>query len=1164
MADPAQNIIQSVKDINPVGAVKDAVSGVIEKVGLSGGTYNNTPNARRPEMYFNEPASADEPAVLMTKPSAQAQFVNQHQESNAQALLRDYYQKHPEFAAADPIRAKRLGVEPQQPQQQQKTPQQSEAEREQVEGPAPEIEPATGLIGEGAAKIGEAAGMTPQHAATMGGVVNTAVGILGLLRGSPFFKGYRFTETPEQLVMAAENMKNGAGEAAAAPRSVTPETMYTTGTEAPGKPVGPGAEEISGLPAPEPAETVGPQMTGEEIKSDTLPTAQHFEKLQENPAVGEAAKQTAAKMEPAIKDLDTGEVYDSAKNHGEVYDKMPDEVKDHELDSGGFLDKGEYVSRKEALNRIAAAQDQGAQPRAESVGAAALNPQRSMEEDLSVAHTMPDLIARAHETPLTKEQFGGFKVSPDSETGHPVLTEPVNMVDALRISHYAGQRVGELQDIAKTSEAAQQAGTLTPEMTKAFTDKVAEIRDQVLPVWSGMRHQIGLALKVLGKPTSELRATLLNARDLLSDVDYSQPGQLMQKLANLDVDGQTKLLAKINQKGFWDHLSTLWQAQKLGPNTALKKWTSDALMSVYQPIERYAGAAYSQTLGSGEITFSQANAYLRGAIGSIQDAMRIGRASERADKPLFDAQMGFGEAAHRALGSAGTKLEGTWLGHAYDLYANLIHELGGRRILYPDQTAKYIHYSAQNAANAMEAAEREVGATGTAAQKQAAFEHFLANPTKEMQENAYDYARAQTFSSAMQQLKFVQEFRKTPAGKIMLPFFPTPVNILSRGVQGVGLGPLTAQWRGMYAAGGAQRDLAMARNGLGFLMAGALVHHWMAGRIVGELSPNPDIRKLQTAQGLQPYSVLLGNYGIDLGNLPEPIGDMLGLVANTADTAQQLPVDFNDPNNSILHQRLDNIGNALTMALVGQLHNASFFRMLSDVVHFIGDDKSPPADRIKYLRGIAGGISPTVLTDLAHWWDPIHREIRSNLDQLRSEVPGVSSGIPALGIPALPPDVDLFGRDAIYPLGSAGLTLDLLSSPKITGVEHDRVTDELLRLQPTIPPVPKSIMGPQRGPMSPDSPKYGTPLTPEEQHQFKVLRGTLTDADGNNLHDALGEMMMGKAYKDANDNVRHAMVDEVLTQYQGMAKEHMIEGSPGLQQRIQQRQEQRAVMMGAQ
>src|SRR6185312_7873224 len=169
---------------------------------------------------------------------------------------------------------------------------------------------------------------------------------------------------------------------------------------------------------------------------------------------------------------------------------------------------------------------------------------------------------------------------------------------------------------------------------------------------------------------------------------FSQPGLLMKSLANLDVDGQTKLLSEINEPDFWDHLSTLWQAQKLGPNTALKKWTSDAIMSVYQPIERAVGAAYSQTLGSGEITFGQANAYLHGAVSSVPDAMRIGRASERADKALFDSQMGFGEAAHKALGSAGTKLEGTWLGHAYDLYANLIHELGGRRILYPDQTAK--------------------------------------------------------------------------------------------------------------------------------------------------------------------------------------------------------------------------------------------------------------------------------------------------------------------------------------------------------------------------------------------------------------------------------------------------------------------------------------------
>ena len=1114
MPDAADSVIQNIKDANPVSAMVGAAKGIAAKV-------------------ENEVEGA--PAVLMQRPQAQAQFVNQHKEADNQGLLREYYQQHPEFASADPIRAKRLGIEPppqQQaqpaqneetapragqhpsqlsPGQQQKTPQAWGQEQQAVEGTSgSEVEETTGdkavdfgasLPGSAVAAGAEAVGVSPQHAQTAGNVLNLGImgaGIIraGVIGGAALYGLYKFAETPEQLAIAAENARLGAGEVTPqgptemgageaappkgptsvegepAPRKVTPETMYTTGTEAPGKDVTP--EKPKALPSPE-----EPAEAGEEG----------------GPVAAEGGKAAAQGAAPA---------------------------------SAG-------------------------QP--ESVGAAALTSKRDMAEDMSVAHTMPDLIARAHETPLSKEEFNGFKVSPDSETGHPTLTEPVNMVDALRISHYAGQQVGALQDAAKSAQAAIDSGAEDAGLTKAFIQKTAEVRDEVLPVWSGMRHQIGLALKVLGRPTSDMRNLLLNTRDLLSEVDYSQPGQLMNKLANLKPEDQTAMLAKINQPNFWEHLSTLWQAQKLGLNTALKKWSSDAMMTVYQPMERYAAAAYSQTLGTGEVTFAQANAYLRGGISAIQDGMKIGRASERANKPLFDSQMGFGEAAHKALGSAGTRLEGTWLGHAYDLYANLIHELGGRRILYPDQTAKYIHYTAERHALAMEAAENEVGA-GTSAQRQAAYEHFLDNPTKDMQEKAFDYARAQTFSSSMQQLKWVQDFRKTPAGRILLPFFPTPVNILSRGVQGVGLGPLTAQWRGMYAAGGAQRDLAMARNGLGLLMAGTLVHHWMAGRINGAPPTNPDMRKLWTASGHQPYSIELGNHTLGLGNLPEPIGDMLGLVADTANTAQQMPVDYDDPNTGILHQRLDNVGNSLTMALMGQIHNASFFRTLSDVVHFIGDDKSAPADRIGYLRDLAGGVVPTVATDIAHWWDPIHREIRGNLDQLKSEVPGVSK--------TLPSDVDLFGRDAVYPLGSAGMSLDLLSSPKATGIEHDPVTDELLRLQPTVPAAPKAIGGPNRGPMSQDNPRYGTPLTPDEQHAFKVIRGQLKDDDGKDMHGALAEMMNGKGYKDANDIVRRQMIDEVFTQRQGMAREFLQEKSTNLQQRVQHRQEQRQQMMGAQ
>ena len=135
----------------------------------------------------------------------------------------------------------------------------------------------------------------------------------------------------------------------------------------------------------------------------------------------------------------------------------------------------------------------------------------------------------------------------------------------------------------------------------------------------------------------------------------------------------------------------------------------------------------------------------------------------------------------------------------------------------------------------------------------------------------------------------------------------------------------------------------------------------------------------------------------------------------------------------------------------------------------------------------------------------------------------------------------------------------------MTSVDNDPVSDELIRLQHPMPPVPKALGGPARGGMSQDNPKFGVPLSPTERAAFTKLRGQiLTNEDGQNLHAALAYRMNQPDWKQANDIERRQILDQIYTQYQGMAKEWMMEHAPGLQQRLEHRQQQRAQMMGAQ
>ena len=1105
MADPAQQIIDTVKDLNPVQAIKDKATDAVDsaKDAVKGAQA----------WVSNKLASGDEPAVLMQPPpSAQAKFVSQHEAANNEALLRDYYQKHPEFAAADPIRAKRLGITPPPaappeegtnpsqlaPGQKPEPKAQREQEQTQIEGrggseaepamvdPAQALvnapEGALGIAGNIASQIGAGYAQKAAGKVTANPVIQTAAGVVGgIVAGG--VTGYRFPETPEQLALAEENARMGAaphnmgptamGET---PRSVTPETMYTTGTEVPGKNVTPGMEETptKRLPAPEEA-TAG---AGEGA-----------------PVAGKGGKPAAQEAAPA-----------SAE----------------------------------------------AQP--ESVGAAALDPQREMEADLSVNHTIPDLIARAQETPLSKDEFYGFQVNKDEGDGHYVLTQPINTVDALRISHYTGQEVGNLQQAAKLAAASPDDELLG----KAFMDKAAEVRDEILPRWLGMRHQIGMALRVLGKPTSNMRNTILNTNDILSEVDFSQPGQLMHALANLNPEQQTKLLRQAGQAGFWQHLTTLMRAAKLSPGTAVKKTASDLMMLAYTPLERGVATAINQIPGAGDQSMSvnQWLAMMHGYAQAIPRSRALAAASERADTPLFDQQMAFGQAAHKALGSAGTVLEGTPLGHAYDFIANLVHEQGGRRIIYPDQFAKNMHYEASRYAQAMEAAEAEGGAQGYS---RAAYEHFLENPTPEMQERAYDDARARTFSNSLQSLQPLgRVLSTTPAGKATFPFVTTPINLMSFGLQNTPLAPLSRAWQRMYMAGGAQRSIALARMTIGTGLAWGIAHLWMQGKVHGDLSDNPEVRKLQINEGHQPNSITLGDRSMEMGNLPEPWGQVLSHITNTVALATHMPVDFDDPDHTVRMQQAQNIGSALVLSLAHMVHETSYFRTASDLMNIIGTDKASAEDRFNALTKLGADIvTPAAIEDIAHWWDPVKREVHGMIDQLKNNIPGWSA--------TLPPQLDMFGRPVTYSRGSSFLNMGLSATAKMTSVDNDPVSDELIRLQHPMPPVPKALGGPARGGMSQDNPKFGVPLSPTERAAFTKLRGQmLTNEDGQNLHAALAYRMDQPDWKQANDIERRQILDQIYTQYQGMAKEWMMEHAPGLRQRLEHRQQQRAQMMGVQ
>ena len=88
--------------------------------------------------------------------------------------------------------------------------------------------------------------------------------------------------------------------------------------------------------------------------------------------------------------------------------------------------------------------------------------------------------------------------------------------------------------------------------------------------------------------------------------------------------------------------------------------------------------------------------------------------------------------------------------------------------------------------------------------------------------------------------------------------------------------------RDAFNAGGATRDLLLARVGLGTSMALGAADLVLSSTLTGQGPHDPELRRAWIAAGNTPYSIRVGTNNYSYQHL-EPIGMMLGAIADTYD-----------------------------------------------------------------------------------------------------------------------------------------------------------------------------------------------------------------------------------------------------------------------------------------
>ncbi len=327
------------------------------------------------------------------------------------------------------------------------------------------------------------------------------------------------------------------------------------------------------------------------------------------------------------------------------------------------------------------------------------------------------------------------------------------------------------------------------------------------------------------------------------------------------------------------------------------------------------------------------------------------------------------------------------------------------------------------------------GLRGEAGKKRAA--ELVANPTDEMLEQAFDYGRYLTFQRPLGKVGRAATMlsNSSPVMKMVVPFVRTPTNLLKFSLERSPAAPLLSEWRRDFRAGGAKRDLAMARALIGSGV-GALVAEMAAqGLITGNGPADEKAKALLRADGWQPYSMRIGDRYISYQRL-DPFASTLGVAAGMVELQDHMT-----------EKQRESVALLVTASVMQNLSSKTWLSGLGDLVDAVNDPGRYADSWLK--RTVASLAVPAGVAQVARTMDPTLREADGVLDAIRRRVPGVSK--------SLPEQRDVWGKEVT---SEGGLGPDIISPIWQSTRHNDPVNNNLLDAGVTVPAFRRNGLAP--------------------------------------------------------------------------------------------------------
>lgn len=646
---------------------------------------------------------------------------------------------------------------------------------------------------------------------------------------------------------------------------------------------------------------------------------------------------------------------------------------------------------------------------------------------------------------------------------------------------------------------------------------------------SGAAAEAGRALQIFRKVAQADVLRTAQLRDFMAATAANgvTPEKLADALSTMTTPAQVSNFVKQAKRATtYDMFLEAWINGLLsGPVTHAVNTTSNMLTALWMIPERALAAGLSRLHG-GEIKGGEVAAQTFGLVNGFKDglnlawqALKKGESSDLMGK-VEQQQTRAISAENVAQLPAIKKLapnaleEGSVAARAVDFLGEAIRT-PGRFLTAEDELFKSVGYRMELQAQAYRKASAE-GLQGKAMAQR--IRDIIADPQNlapEVHLAAIDAARYQTFTKDLGPggRAIQTAANKIPGMKLVVPFIRTPANIMKFAAERTPLAPLMKSVRDDIAAGGARRDMALARMSFGSMAMGVVASYAAAGQITGGGPTDTALRSHLYNTGWQPYSIKIGDKYYAYGRL-EPIGMMMGLAADAVEIMGELD-----------EIESEKVATTVVAAISKNVMSKTWLRGLSEMVAAMDD---PDRYGSKYVKNLAGTIIPTGVAQIERVVSPELSDAQSALDSIKARIPGYSKNLPTRR--------NLWGEKIQF---NGALGPDIIS-PIFTSSEKDSPIDkELLRMRAPIrmPSRTQHFEG------------VGIKLDPYEYEEFMVrMNGMKLDSTGKTLKKSLNELVSKdrdyKALKD--DDQKERMIRAYIQEATEKTRAEMLEKSPTL------------------